>query len=99
MGTMATARINTTQKMVLYRDCTIQVSDDGWIALDEFCEEVGNGRTLFECIDAVENWHDNRAEAAWMDHQQSLMESGGHDDSSYRRDMTAAGRDHLIGGA
>lgn len=42
---------------------------------------------------------DNRAEAAWLDHQQSLMESGGRDDSAYRRDMIAAGRGHLLGGA
>lgn len=40
----------------------------------------------------------NRAEDAYMDHQQSLMESGGPDNSSYRRDMIAAGRGHLLGG-
>lgn len=39
----------------------------------------------------------NRAEAAWMDRQQSLMESGGPDDSAYRRDMINAGRGHLVG--
>lgn len=39
---------------------------------------------------------DNRAEAAYLAHQQSLMESGGVDDSAYRRDMTAAGRGHLL---
>lgn len=37
---------------------------------------------------------DNRAEAAWIDRQQSLMESG----STYRRDMIAAGHGHLLGG-
>lgn len=42
------------------------------------------------------NIADNRAEAAWMDRQQSLMESGGADDSAYRRDMIAAGRGHLL---
>lgn len=42
---------------------------------------------------------DNRAEAAWMEHQQSLMETGGTDNSAYRRDMIAAGRGHLLGGA
>ena len=41
----------------------------------------------------------NAAEAAYLDHQQSLVESGAPDDSSYRRDMIAAGRGHLIGGA
>lgn len=42
---------------------------------------------------------DNRAEAAWMDRQQSLMESGGADDSAYRRSVIAAGRGHLVRGA
>lgn len=42
---------------------------------------------------------ENRAEAEYLDHQQSLMESGGRDDSSYRRAMTEAGRGHLLGGA
>lgn len=41
---------------------------------------------------------DNRAEAAWLDSQRSLIESGGPDDSAYRRDMKAAGRGHLLGG-
>ena len=42
------------------------------------------------------NARDNRAEAAYLDHQQSLMESGGADTSAYRRDMSAAGRSHLL---
>jgi len=94
---MATARINTTQGFVLFRDCTIQETDEGWIALDDdFHEEVARGQTLFECIDAVENWYDNRAEAAYLDRQQSLMESGGPDDSAYRQSMKDSGRGHLI---
>ena len=43
------------------------------------------------------NMTDNRDEADYVAHQQSLMESGGRDDSAYRRDMIAAGRGHLIG--
>lgn len=39
----------------------------------------------------------NRAEAAYLDHQKALMESGGPDDRAYRRDMIAAGRGHLLG--
>ena len=39
---------------------------------------------------------ENEAEAAWDRQQQSLMESGGPDDSTYRRDMIAAGRGHLL---
>lgn len=38
-----------------------------------------------------ENIADNRAEAAWLERQQP-------DDSSYRRNMNAAGRGHLLGG-
>lgn len=41
---------------------------------------------------------DNRAEAAYMRQQEALMESGGRDDSAYRRDMISAGRGHLLGG-
>ncbi|MFC6487320.1 hypothetical protein [Nitratireductor sp. GCM10026969] len=100
MGTMATARINTTQGFVIYRDLIIVETDDGWIARSEdFGDTVCSGKSLFECIDAVEDWHDNRAEAAWVEHQERLMSSSGPDDSTYRRDMIAAGRGHLLGGA
>jgi hypothetical protein len=37
-----------------------------------------------------------RNEAAWERQQESLMESGGPDDSTYRRDMVNAGRGHLL---
>ena len=96
MGAMATVRINTSQGMILYRDLVIQRSDRDWIASDEFGEIICRAPSLFACIDAVEDWHDNRAEAAWGAHQESLMESGGPDDSAYRRDMINAGRGHLI---
>lgn len=42
---------------------------------------------------------DNRAEAAWLDRQQALMETGGPDTSTYRKAMTDAGRGHLLGDA
>ena len=45
-----------------------------------------------EC-EAIE---DARNEAAWERQQQRLMESGGPDDSSYRSDITNAGRGHLL---
>jgi hypothetical protein len=45
-----------------------------------------------EC-EAIE---DSRNEAAWERQQQRLMESGGPDDSSYRRDIISAGRGHLL---
>jgi hypothetical protein len=38
-----------------------------------------------------------RHEAAWEREQESLMESGGPDDSAYRRNLINAGRGHLLG--
>jgi hypothetical protein len=38
-----------------------------------------------------------RNENAYERHLASLMESGGPDDSAYRRDIIAAGRGHLLG--
>lgn len=39
---------------------------------------------------------ETRNEEAYERHQQSLMESGGRDDSSYRKNMIDAGRSHLL---
>lgn len=77
-----------------------------WDGSDQTCAS-GNGDTFEDALAkaladmAVRQKQDadNAAEAAWMDQQQRLMESGGPDDSAYRRDMVAAGRGHLIGGA
>ena len=38
----------------------------------------------------------NRNEAAYERQQERLMESGGPDDSAYRRNMIEAGRGHLL---
>lgn len=62
------------------------------LAAREFCEG------WFQALKHQQNEADNAAEAAYLDHQQSLMESGGPDDSAYRRDMIDAGRGHLLGG-
>lgn len=87
---IAAVRINTSQKFVMYRDCIIQEAEHGWIALDdEHHDIVAHGETVFACIAAVEDWHENRAEAAWLDRSAT-------DDSAYRRDMAAAGRGHLL---
>lgn len=40
---------------------------------------------------------ENRDEAAWERQQEDLMESGGPDDSAYRRSLRLAGRGHLLG--
>lgn len=58
-------------------------------------EEAKN--LLQDTVGEYESDLDSRAEAAWERHQESLMESGGPDDSAYRRDMIAAGRGHLLG--
>lgn len=44
-----------------------------------------------------QNMADNAAEAAWCAQQERMMESGGPDNSAYRREMVAAGRGHLLG--
>lgn len=99
MGTMATVRVNTSQRMVLYREFIIQEADAGWLWSHEDDDATGNCPSLFECIDAVDNWHDNQNEAAYERQQAAMMESGGPDDAAYRRDMIAAGRGHLLGDA
>jgi len=66
----------------------------------------GSGKTvdaalalaLSEMAERQKQVADNAAEAAWCAQQERLMESGGPDDSAYRRDMKAAGRGHLLGG-
>lgn len=82
MGTMATARINTTQRMVLYRDFIIQEAyvsgegnvwewtheDYGHAATPQYLQVTGTCQTMFEAIEAVENWHNNRAETAYRGH-------------------------------
>lgn len=45
------------------------------------------------------NMADNRDEAAWLAQQAVLLELGGPDNSTYRREMIAAGRGELLGGA
>lgn len=44
----------------------------------------------------MEEARERAAEAYWERQQQSLMESGGPDDSKYRQDMKDAGRGHLL---
>lgn len=77
MGTMATARINTSQRMVLYRDFVIEeayVPGKGIVwqwAHEDYCHDAtpqslqatGTCQTMFECIDAVDAWHDHRETA------------------------------------
>lgn len=69
----------------------------------ETCTQ-GCGETMAEAIakarDELSKRRDaeaNAAETAFLERQQSLMASGGPDDSAYHRDMIEAGRGHLIG--
>ena len=70
MTTMATVRVNTTQKMILYRDFTIQEvwategdvwewghNDFGSGNIGQY-DRYGQCQTLFECIDAVDAWYE-----------------------------------------
>lgn len=60
MGTMATVRVNTTQRMILYRGFVIEESTNGWEwTHGDYSRGVpvtGSCQTLFECIDAVDEW-------------------------------------------
>lgn len=75
MGTMATVRVNTTQRMVLYRNFIIEEGYDaasgkyvwewthedfGHAATPQYLQVTGTCQTMFECIDAVDGWHDER---------------------------------------
>ena len=77
------------------------MSDILHAVLTDICQQLlDEGLTLAADIPGeFRAMADNRAEAAWMEHQQSLMETGGTDNSAYRRDMIAAGRGNLLGGA
>ena len=73
MGTLATVRINTTQRMVMYRDFIIQEvhggewewthEDYGHDATPQYLQVTGTCQTMFECIDAVANWHETQEAA------------------------------------
>lgn len=60
----------------------------------------GTGETFGEAFEAamreVRERREAEAEAAWDRQQSDLMESGGPDNTAYRRDMVAAGRGHLL---
>ena len=61
MGIMAAGvRINTTQQMILYRDFIIDESTEGWEwTHSDYSDNgiTGTCDTVFEAIEAVENWH------------------------------------------
>lgn len=60
------------------------------VTIDEAKELVARS------VDRFEGILQNRAEAAYERQQERLMESGGPDDSAYRRAMKEAGRGHLL---
>lgn len=67
------------------------------VLLDEYELTQEQIASLSKCIASeCEGIRQNRAEAAYERQQEALMESGGPDDSAYRRDMQNAGRGHLL---
>ena len=71
----------------------------GWI--EHWQEDAKNNlaptqeslRTVYALVsEAIHNMDED----AWVRDQERLMESGGPDDSAYRRDMINAGRGHLL---
>jgi hypothetical protein len=64
--------------------------DDYGLTLKQIANLAGNLHSECEAIE------EDRNEAAWERQQQSLMESGGPDDSQFRTDMRNAGRGHLL---
>lgn len=68
MGTLATVRVNTTQKMIQYRGFTIQESTEGWEWAHWDCDYAPTGpngtcQTMFECVDAVDAWYEQKEAA------------------------------------
>lgn len=73
--------------MLNCEDCDKLIDTDLDVeALDDDCSGIVRCRSC----------RDNRDEAAYERQQEKLMESGGVDDSTYRRDMIEAGRGHLL---
>jgi hypothetical protein len=62
MGIMADVRVNTTQRMIIYRDFLVQETTDGWEWAHEnhLLARHANGLcdTPFKCIEAIAAWHD-----------------------------------------
>jgi hypothetical protein len=58
MGIMAYVRVNTTQRMIIYRDFVIQESIYGWERTHQDEALWTSHGTLFECIEAIEREHD-----------------------------------------
>jgi hypothetical protein len=67
-------------------DICLQLLDEWALPLDQIANLAKN--IAGECEAIIQN----RAEQAWEDRSSP-------DDSSYRRDMIAAGRGHLLGGS
>lgn len=51
---------------------------------------------LVSLIEDISEAINAEEERGWTQHYERLMESGGPDDSAYRRDMKDAGRGHLL---
>ena len=65
---MTSVHIDTKRRIIFYRAFQIEESIDGW----EWCHEkyrpgdpdTGLCQTVFECVEAVDAWHDEAEKAA-----------------------------------
>lgn len=68
-------------------------------AIEEFdMSEPDISAVCAELRSQLRKRREDRDEAAWYRSQQTLRESGGPDDSNYRKQMMDAGRGHLLKG-
>lgn len=67
------------------------------LELLQYCGSVSLITSFQEdLISALDNALQNEDEKSYERHLESLMESGGADDSRYRQDLKDAGRGHLL---
>jgi hypothetical protein len=81
---------NAREQNTALEDICRQLLDEWELTPDEITNLAAN--VPGECKAMAEN----RAEEAWVARQESMMASGGPDNSAYRREMVAAGRSRLL---
>jgi hypothetical protein len=81
--------------------CEREVGEGMSLVICEVCDRLLNTDLDVECLNEFDEvvcklCRDNRDEAAYERQQEKIMEDGGVDDTTYRRDMKLAGRGHLL---
>lgn len=74
----------------------LNLNYDEAVALRELLSSGPCAAAVEDFIEALTSAIDNEDERRYDRDQELLMESGGTDDSAYRRDMKDAGRGHLL---